>query len=188
MKVEREVYAYEVADGTMYVLIHQAKRKIETDWENGNQKVEKIFPRVMIATDLEFKAEVDLGYVKIRGRKYATEHTYERLDDGQGKLDRHGIVMRWTTDHTHYNRGYRNDRGKQIEFDAKAYGTLRDLEVEVLRRFEKEHPEWKTESTRLLFEWERDNHATKARDLRKRAEGHDTEAAKWQARIDELTA
>jgi hypothetical protein len=188
MKVDREVYEYEIADGKMFVLIQQAKQKIETDWENGNQKVERIIPRVMIATDLEFKAEVDLGYVKIRGRKYASEHTYERLDDDHGKLDRHGIVMRWTADYTHYNRGYRNDRGKQIDFEAKAYGTLRGLEVEALKRFEAEHSEWKTESTRLLFQWERDNHAGKARDLRKRAEDSDAEAAKWQARLDELTA
>lgn len=188
MKVEREVAEYEIADGTMYVTIIQAKRKIETDWETGNRNVEKILPRVMIATDLEFQADVEKGYVKIRGRKYGVENTYERLDDSQGKLDRHGIVMRWTTDTTHYNRGYRNDRGKQIDFDAKAYGTLRDLEIQVLRTFEQDHPEWQTESTRLLFEWERDQHAGKSRDLRKQAEENDAQAAKWQARIDELTA
>jgi hypothetical protein len=188
MKVEREVHDFEVSDGTMYVLIIQAKRKIDTDWENGNRKIERLIPRVMIATDTDFKAEVDKGYVKIRGRKYATEHTYERLDDDHGKLDRHGIVMRWTADYTHYNRGYRNDRGKQVEFDAKAYGTLRGLEVEVLKQFEQEHPDWKTESIRLLFEYERDNHASKARDLRSKADDHEADAAKWQARIDELTA
>ncbi|MCX5236213.1 hypothetical protein OG824_13480 [Streptomyces prunicolor] len=188
MKVEREVYEYEIADGKMFVLIHQAKRNIVTDWQNGNQKVEKILPRVMIGTDLKFQGLVDEGHVKVRGRRYTTQHTYERLDDSQGKLDRHGIVMRWTTDTTHYNRGYRNDRGKQIEYDAKAHGTLRDLEVEVLKRFEKEHPEWKTESIRALFEWERDNHASRARDLRRQAEEQEAAAAKWQARIDEMTA
>ncbi|MFE9254058.1 hypothetical protein [Streptomyces sp. NPDC006879] len=181
MKIEREAYEYEIGDGTMYVVIVSAHR--EHDWRRN----EVIQPRVLIGTDPEFKAETELGHVKIRGRKYAVEHTYKRLPDNEGRLTQHGVTMQWTTDTRTYNRGFRNDKGKQIDWDSKAHGVLTEWEIEVLRRFEEDVPDWQTQSI-LRFEQERDGHDSNARRLREQVAKEEIEAAKWQARIDELTA
>ncbi|MFE7463081.1 hypothetical protein ACFU6R_03115 [Streptomyces sp. NPDC057499] len=184
MKIEREAYEIETEAGSFYITVVSAEH--DTVYDHKNEQVEQITPRVWISTDREFKGEPELGSVKIRGRKYSTEYTYKRLPDDEGRLSLHGIVMKWTTDSKTWNRGRRNDKGRQLDYDAKAYGTLRHLEVEALNRFESEHPTWKTESFRRLFEYERDAHASQAATLRGEAEEKDATAAKWQARLDEL--
>ncbi|MGW4158721.1 hypothetical protein [Streptomyces sp. NPDC004788] len=189
MKIEREAYEYEVEGGTLYVTVEMAKRKTEVDWKNDErQTIETLIPRVRISSDPKFRSEVEHGFLKVRGRKYTTEYTYDRLPDGQGHLDRHGLTMNWSTDVANYSRGRRNDKGKQLDYETVTYGVLAKLEVATLKRFEAEHPDWKTESIRLRFEWERDSHDVKAKQLQERAEKEQAEASRWQKRIDELAA
>ncbi|MGW1040015.1 hypothetical protein [Streptomyces sp. NPDC002547] len=187
---ERTTYDYEIADGKVYIQILAAERRTyhqHDDKQGGSVQVEEIQPRVWISTDPEFKADTELGFVKLRGRKYGIEYMVKRLDDSRGHLDRHGLTMRWQEESS-YRGGYRNDRGSQVSYDAKAWGALREIEHQALNRFEKEHPEWQMESTLRLFTQQRDSHLDKAERLRKEASGEDRKAADWQKRIDALTA
>jgi hypothetical protein len=184
---ERETFEYKIADGKVYIQIRQAERRTYTDYSSGKgDEKEEIQPRVWISTDPEFKADTDLGYVKVRGRKYAIEHTVKRLPDGEARLGRIGITH-WQSE-TSYRGGYRNDRGGPVSYEAKAYDSLHEIEREALDRFHEEHPEWVTESARLYFEYEVDRHRSKAKRLRQEAHTNEGKANDWQKRIDELAA
>ncbi|KPC89287.1 hypothetical protein ADL35_02280 [Streptomyces sp. NRRL WC-3753] len=185
MKIERDAHEIKTEAGTFYVLVQSAERGSHYDFDK-KVTVEDITPRVWISTDPEFKGDVEKGHVKIRGRKYSTEYTYKRLPDNQGRLDRHGIVMKWTTDVRTWNGGRRNDKGRQLDYETKAYGVLSEWEVEALNAFETAHPNWQTESVLRLFEYERNRETERAESLRREASAHEIEAQKWQVRIDDL--
>ncbi|WP_438470746.1 hypothetical protein [Streptomyces asiaticus] len=181
-------FEYEIADGKVYIRILMAERKVSQRWD-GEDCVhhEDIQGRVRISTDPEWQADTELGYVKVRGRKYGIEHIVKRIPEEYVKPDRLGREQRWQTESS-YRSGYRNDRGSQVSYQAKAWDSLRDIETEALELFEKHNPDWAKTSTRKLFEYERNDHTTKAARLRKEAEENDRKAAEWQARIDELGA
>ncbi|MGW7434700.1 hypothetical protein [Streptomyces sp. NPDC054849] len=188
MSDEQIIHTVEIADGTIHIKVLMAERKTYTNWDgNERREVEELQARAWVSTDPEFKSDTDLGFVKIRGRKYAIEHVIKRLPEGRGYLDRHGIAMKWQSEAS-YRGGYRNDRGSQVSYDAKAYGQLGEIEREALNQFEKDNPMWITDSIRLLFEYERNHLEGKAKRKRDEAKQHEAEAAKWQARIDELLA
>lgn len=185
MKIEREAYEIDTQAGTFYATVVSAERDTRYDYPKDD-RIEVLTPRVWLSTDPEFKGEVERGHVKIRGRKYTTEYTYKRLAEDTVNKDRHGQPLKWSVDHKTYNRGRRNDRGRQVDYEAKAYRTLDDLEMEALAKFEQEHPNWKVESILRLFEYERNRHAEQAESLRGEAAAKEVEAAKWQVRIDDL--
>ncbi|MFF3249707.1 hypothetical protein ACFYWP_01535 [Actinacidiphila glaucinigra] len=188
MQTERELYEVEIADTELYITILAAEIKTYSQWDGRESvQVEEIVPRLWVSTDPKFKGEVDLGYVKVRGRKYGIEYMVKRLPDNRGHLDRHGIAMRWQEESS-YRGGYRNDRGSQVSYDAKAWGTLREIEHQALDLFEKQHPEWQAESKRRKFEYERQSHLDKAERLRLEIGGLNAAANSWQKRIDELAA
>ncbi|USH44987.1 hypothetical protein SEA_GREENWEASEL_70 [Streptomyces phage GreenWeasel] len=187
MKIEREAYEIETQAGTFYATVVTAELDSVYDYDK-NERIETLVPRVWLSTDPEFKGDVERGHVKIRGRKYTSEYTYKRLVESPVNRGRDGQPLKWSADHKTYNRGRRNEKGQQVDFQAKAYSTLGDLEAEALAKFEQEHPNWKGESIRLRFEYERNHANERAERLHREAAALEVEAAKWQARIDELAA
>lgn len=179
---EHTTHKVETEAGTFYVRILAAKRG--TYYQDG-QTVEEITPRARISTDPTFESDVELGYVKIRGRKYSIEHTVKRMRGWE--TEHESREPYWQTE-TGYRSGYRNDKGNLVSYEAKAYGQLRDMESAALDRFVEEHSDWVRESTRRLFEQERNHLLSKAETARQEAAKHEIEASKWQARIDELVA
>lgn len=179
---ERETRKVETEAGTFYVRVLAAERK--TYYSDGQNR-EEIQPRAWVSTDPKFESNVELGYVKIRGRKYSVEHTVKRVPGWSGEHESREPY--WQTEPS-YRGGYRNDKRGPVSYDAKAYGLLRDMESAALDRFAEEHPDWARESTRLLFERERDNHLSKKRRLELEADQEDIEAARWQKRLDDLLA
>ncbi|MCY0933658.1 hypothetical protein [Streptomyces sp. H34-S4] len=175
------------ADTTFYLRILHAERKTYGGGYRGEKATEEICGRVQISTDPQWKADTDLGFVKVRGRKYAIEHIQKRTVEGESRLTRSGIFSNWDYE-PGYLGGYRNDRGGQVDYSAKAWDSLKEIERDVLDQFEKENPDWQTTSIRQLFEYERDHLLSKAE--RKRKDAHEAErlAATWQARLDELAA
>lgn len=169
-----------VAAGTFYVRVLPAER---TNYYHDGEYVEEIQPRVQISTDPEFKADTDLGHVKIRGRKYAIEHVMKRVlyfIDG-------AMTPTWTSETSHRG-GYRNDKGQKVSLEAKAWDVLHQAEKDAIEFFTVTHPEFERESTRLLFERERDNHLSRKRHLELEADQEDIQAARWQKRLDDLLA
>jgi hypothetical protein len=182
VKVEREGYEVETGSGKFYVQILDAKRKTYISLA-GDQSVptEEITGRVWVATDPEFKGEVGLGFVTIRGRKYTIEHIVHRVALAHGRTDP------WHTESS-WRGGYRNEKGQQVSYDTASYGVLGGYLREALDKFHQEHPEWEKESIRLLFERKRNSHASKARELVLEADQEDIKAAQWQKRLDDLLA
>ncbi|WP_406409637.1 hypothetical protein OG923_12530 [Streptomyces halstedii] len=181
---QRETHEYEIAEGKFHVRILAAQRKMRSV-HNGwtNERVEELRARVQIATDPGFEGRVTHGFVKVRGRKYAAEHTVIRLG-ADGYL---GQPQTWDREPT-YGGGTRNEQGQGMSYETKAYDSMRELEFEVLDRFEKDNPDWARESHRLLFARHRDNKKSEAKRLRLEATNADREAREWQKRIDDLNA
>ncbi|MEU0120654.1 hypothetical protein ABZ114_02985 [Streptomyces albidoflavus] len=183
---QRETYEYEAADGRVFVRILAAERKTYTTYSGvKSEKVEELRGRVQVATDAEFEGRVSHGFVKVRGRKYATEHTVARF--GPNALDHLGQPRTWDREPT-WRGGARNELGRQVSYEAKAYDAIREIEFAALDRFEKDNPDWARESYRLLFERERGSKEREAKRLRQEAATADRMARDWQKRIDELAA
>ncbi|WP_405799504.1 hypothetical protein [Streptomyces sp. NBC_01506] len=179
-------FEYEIAGGKIYLRVLMAERRKIEKWDGDvSLPAEEILPRVHLGTDPEWKGEVALGFVKVRGRKYSIEQISKRLPEAQAR--RRGGASHWTYE-TSYVGGYRNDRGRKVDYSAKAWGSLGEIEREVLDRFHEEHSEWVKNSTRKLFEYKRDSLTREAKSKRAEADKDDAAAAKWQARIDELDA
>ncbi|MEU9057859.1 hypothetical protein AB0D13_02900 [Streptomyces sp. NPDC048430] len=177
-------YAYEIAEGRIYIKIMTAQRKMRNTHDGWtNRQVEELRARVQIATDPEFEGRVTHGFVKVRGRKYAAEHTVIRLGP-EGYL---GQPRTWDRVPT-YGGGTRNELGRPVSYEQKAYDAIQQIEFEALDRFEKDHPDWARESYRRLFARNRDSKTNDAKNLRQQATSADREAREWQKRIDELTA
>lgn len=175
---ERKTYEIETEAGKFYIQVFAANRRTYAPWNGGaSHTVEDINGRVRLSTDPQFEGKVSLGHIKIRGRKYTIEHFLTWSPESQG----------WANE-SQWRGPYCNDKDQQISHNAKAWDTLYDLEREALAKFAQEYPEWERESTRLLFESERDSYQRKAAAARKEAAEHDAAAAKWQARIDQLAA
>ncbi|MGW3323908.1 hypothetical protein [Streptomyces virginiae] len=175
-------FEIEIEGTKVYLRILTAARKIE---RHDGQRVEQILGRVQISTDRDWEGNTDLGFRKVRGRKYAIESTMQRLPENQLSLRLHGsTISRWTSET--YVSGYRNDKGQYVKYDAQAYDSLAEFENDVLTQFEKDHPDWQTTSARRLFEVERDRQTREARRLRSEADETDAKAAEWQKRIDDL--
>jgi hypothetical protein len=188
MKVEREVHEVEVSAGKLYVMVLSAERRTYGGGWRGETSTEEIKGRVWLATDPEFKGDVELGYVKVRGRKYTIEHPIQRLPEGQARINHEtGITWRWNSESS-YMGGFRNDKHQQVSFQSKAWDSLGAIEREALDKFAEEHPEWEQESSRLLFERERDHFIDKARKLTVEADQADIQAALWQKRIDDMAS
>ncbi|QWQ42120.1 hypothetical protein KME66_14705 [Streptomyces sp. YPW6] len=181
---QREPYKYEIADGEFHIKILAAQRKMRSH-HNGwtTERVEELRARVQIATDPEFEGRVTHGFVKVRGRKYAAEHTVIRLGP-EGYL---GQPQTWDRAPT-YGGGTRNELGRTVPYEQKAYDAIWKIEFEVLDRFEKDYPDWARESYRRLFARNRDNKTGDAKNLRQQASNADREAREWQKRIDDLNA
>ncbi|MFJ7414662.1 hypothetical protein ACIQWZ_28260 [Streptomyces sp. NPDC098077] len=177
-----EPYEYEIADGKFHIKILAAQRKTRPH-HNGwtTEMVEEIRARVQMATDPDFEGRVSHGFVKVRGRKYAAEHTVIRLGP-EGYL---GQPQTWDREAT-YGSGTRNELGRGVSYEQKAYDAIREMEFEVLDRFEKDNPDWARESYRRLFERNRDNKTGEAKTLRQQATNADRKAREWQKRIDAL--
>lgn len=174
------------ADTTFYLRILMAERKTYGGGWRGEKVTEEIGGRVQISTDPDWKGDTDLGFVKVRGRKYGIEHVMKRLPEDQLRLRLNGgRISRWTSE-TSYSGGYRNDQGQGVKYEAKAYDSLFEIEKAVLTQFEKDNPDWQRVSIRRLFESERNHQNGKAQKLRSEAEDADTKAAEWQKRIDGL--
>ncbi|MFE3589435.1 hypothetical protein ACFXOY_18205 [Streptomyces niveus] len=179
-------FEYEIAGGKIYLRVLMATRRTFQRWDgDASFPAEEIKPRVLASTDPEWKGSVDLGFVKVRGRMYAIEQISMRL--GEAETRRRGGASHWTHETT-YVGGYLNDRGGKVSYQAKAWSSLEAIEREVLDRFHDERPEWVKDSTRKLFEYERNHLTGKAKSKRAEADKDDAAAAKWQARIDELDA
>ncbi|MFF7252426.1 hypothetical protein [Streptomyces microflavus] len=182
---QRETYEYEIADGKVYIQIRQAERRTYSQF-NGrtSSPAEEIQGRVWVSTDPQFEGDTNLGFVKVRGRKYAIEHVVKRLRNGEGRLSlsEQRLTMHWSSESS-YRGGYRNDQGGRVKYEAKAYDALGVIEREALDRFETEHPDWQLDSARYLFEYERDLALRKARSLREEAAGLEHIAREWEARI-----
>ncbi|MGW6600573.1 hypothetical protein [Streptomyces sp. NPDC055036] len=189
MSGEREIYEYEVGGGKIYLRIQPAELKTYGNGWDGKAVSEEIRPRVEISTDAEFKGEVGAGFVKVQGRKYTFHNLFLRLPEGEGRLDMYGggITMKWGVVIGAYD-GYRNEKGGQISRKTKAYGELRSLVFQALNRFEKDHPQWQTESVRRAFEYKRNASYDKAAEAQEKAGKAGRAAAEWQARIDALDA
>ncbi|MDX3525099.1 hypothetical protein P1P75_01200 [Streptomyces sp. ID05-39B] len=190
MSDERETYEYEAAGGKLYLRIETAERRTYNSYSetDGRLWVEELQPRVYVVTDPEFKGDVSLGFVKVRGRKYTIERMIKRLQHPTTFRRGSEEVTHWTYETASYWGGFRNDRSQRVNYDAKAWGSLTDIEHEVLDRFHEEHPEWVTESIGRLFTYERDSHASKAEALRKEAVAEDRKAAEWGERLSQLGA
>ncbi|MEU5403739.1 hypothetical protein ABZ348_31145 [Streptomyces sp. NPDC005963] len=181
---ESTVYEYDTAGGKLYIKVRPAERRTYTDYSSDRGGPgEQIQPRLEIGTDPEFKAEVERGFVKVRGRKYATQNLVKYLPNSLG-AQRGGSP--WSRESS-YSGGFRNDRGGQVAYQAKAWDSLREIERDVLDRFHEEHPEWEVESARLYFAYEVSDHLYKAQRLRGEADENERKANEWQARLDELT-
>ncbi|MGW6600575.1 hypothetical protein [Streptomyces sp. NPDC055036] len=179
---EEPEFEYEIAGGKVYIRVLMAERKVFQRWDgDASLPAEEIQPRVHVSTDPEWKGNVDLGFVKVRGRKYGIEQISKRLPD----TDRPDSDDRWSHERSYFG-GYRNDRGGSVDYRAKAWDSLEGIEREALDRFHEERPKWVKDSTRKLFEYERNHLTSEAKAKRKEADEADEKAAKWQARIDEL--
>ncbi|QPB09894.1 hypothetical protein KGG73_gp60 [Streptomyces phage Sentinel] len=190
MKIEREVREIETEAGKFYIMVLAAQRKTYSHWDRDADRTipsEDLIPRVWLATDPQLDGKAELGAIKIRGRKYTIDHQLARLPKGRGYLTEGRFEFNWSSESS-YGGPYRNEQRKTLEFRTKTYDVLYDLEREALDKFAKDYPEWETESIRLLFERERDNHAAKSRQLLVEADQHDIKAAQWQKRIDDLAA
>lgn len=179
---EHETHKVETEAGTFYVRVLAGERKT---YYSGGEHREEIQPRAWISTDPEFESNVELGYVKIRGRKYSIEHTVKRMP---GWSNEHETREPYWQTESSYRGGYRNDKRGPVSYEAKAYSQLREMESAALDRFAEEHPDWARESARRLFERERDHLLSKAETARREAARHEIEAADWQVRIDQLAA
>ncbi|AUG87257.1 hypothetical protein KGG77_gp11 [Streptomyces phage Omar] len=179
---EYETHKVETEAGTFYVRVLAAERKT---YYSGGAHREEIQPRAWISTDPEFESNVELGHVKIRGRKYSVEHMVKRMPGWSNEYETREPY--WQTESS-YRGGYRNDKRGPVSYEAKAYDQLRGMESAALDRFAEQHPDWVRESTRRLFEQERDNHLRKKRSLELEADHEDIEAARWQKRLDDLLA
>jgi hypothetical protein len=178
MIVTREAHEVETQAGKLYVQILAAELTTTNRWSDEERdyvRTEEVKPRAWVATDPQFKGEVELGHLVIRGRKYTIDHQL-RWSEGS-----------WSNEST-YGGPYWNEKGKQVDFRAKIWDTLYDLEREALAQFAEEHPDWATESLRQRLEWHRNHDLGEAKRLAKEAAEAETSAAKWQQRIDELTA
>ncbi|MFB8351022.1 hypothetical protein [Streptomyces niveus] len=185
MSEGQKVYEYETEGGKLYIRILSAELKTYGSGWNGKPVSEELRPRVEIATDSEFQAHVNKGFVMLRGRKYAIGDTVRRLPEGEGRLDDHGFTKGWYREPAYF-AGFRNGVGAKVNRETKAYGALRELEFEALNRFEEDHPDWQAESIRILFEFRRDFQRDKAKEARAKAAKAIREADEWQARIDQL--
>ncbi|MEV5330833.1 hypothetical protein [Streptomyces werraensis] len=172
--------SFETVAGTFYARPLSAERRT---YYSGGEYVEEIQPRVWLATDPEFKADTDLGHLKIRGRKYAIANVMKLSDVWTGER----MEKRWQSEAS-YGGGFRNDKGQKVGYDTKAYDALRQAELDAIELYAVTFPEWERESARLLFERERDHHLSKKRNLLQDANREDVEAARWQKRLDDLLA
>ncbi|MEX1655544.1 hypothetical protein ABZ960_20580 [Streptomyces pseudovenezuelae] len=183
---EYETHEVETEAGKFYIRILAAERRTYGGGWRGENATEEIKGRVWLSTDPEFKGDAELGHIKIRGRKYTIDHFLQKFPKGQGRLDEGKFEFNWSGE-TSFGGPYRNEKGQQVNRDAKAYDTLHDLEREALDKFAKDHPDWEKESTLRLFRQTRDNHLSKKRSLELEADQEDIKAALWQKRIDDLT-
>ncbi|MFJ6183736.1 hypothetical protein [Streptomyces sp. NPDC092295] len=185
--MDKPDFEYEIANGKLYLRVLMAERRVFQRWDGDvSLPVEEMRPRVYVSTDPEWQGNVDLGFVKVRGRKYTIEQISKRMPEAEIR-HRTGDTSYWTHESS-YLGGYRNDRGGRVTYQAKAWDSLGAIEREVLDRFHEEHPEWVKDSTRKLFEYERNHLTSEAKTKRKEADEADEKAAKWQARIDQLGA
>ncbi|MEU9795036.1 hypothetical protein AB0E27_31330 [Streptomyces sparsogenes] len=189
MNNEFETHEIETDAGKFYVRILAAERQTFSSFNRDTGEstpTEEIQGRVWLATDPEFKGDVDLGHVKIRGRKYTIEHLSTRLSKGRLHA-RRGVILHWSAERS-YRGGYRNDRGTQVDYHLKAWDVLQEMEEAALDKFEQEHPEWQRESTLRLFERERNHHLNNKQRRERQVAEEAAKAAEWQKRIDELEA
>lgn len=166
--------------GVLYVQILPAERR---SYYLGGREVEELQPRLRVGTDPEFKADAELGHVKIRGRKYAIEHVVKRTTYYTDA----GAIKAWRSEAS-YRGGFRNDKGQRVGYETKARDVLAKTQEDVIEFFTATHPEYERESTRLLLERDRDNHLAQKRRLELEADQHDIEAAQLQKQIDDLLA
>lgn len=181
MDNDRKTYEVEVEGDKFYIQILAAERKTYGSGWRGDGETEVITGRVRVATDAKFEGRVGNGLVKVRGRAYAMEHTVSVASEAQVRYS----GDKWSNEPT-YRGGYRNDKNQQVKYEAKAYGVLRTMEHVALDKFDEENPDWERESTRLLFERERDNHRHTAALRRDEAAAEDRKAAVWTDRLNEL--
>ncbi|MFE4451448.1 hypothetical protein [Streptomyces sp. NPDC056796] len=182
-----QIFEYEIADGKLFVQILAADRELHGGDYYGNGATEEIKGRVHVSTSAEFKSETGLGFVKVRGRKYGMELTLTRRPQAQVREDYRGRLISWDKDRS-YTGDYRSDRGRQVEYSAKAHNALDVIRDEVLAKFEADRPDWVKESTLLLFKRERDNREYKARQLQAEALEEQRKAESWGERVLALAA
>lgn len=179
---EQKTYEVETESGKFYIRIMAAERKTYSRFD-GDTRVpgEDLNGRLWISTDPDFNGEVEGGHVKIRGRKYAIEQFAQRLPESAH------YPSRWSSESS-IQGGFRNDQGRKVKYEAKAYDVLGDIRDQVLDKFAAENPDWQRESARRLFRREAEHHRYKADSHRRDAAAEDRKAAEWQARIDGLDA
>ncbi|MGW8630583.1 hypothetical protein [Streptomyces sp. NPDC055793] len=178
---EHTTHTVETETGTYYIRIVAAERKTFSVYDGEASKPgEDLIPRIWISTDPDFEGDVDNGYVKIRGRKYAIEQFIQRLPANTT------YPTRWSSEPS-YRGGFRNDQGRKVKYEAKAYDTLGDMRDAALKQFAAQNPTWERESIARLFRRETEHHQYKANNLRKEAAAEDRQAAEWQARLDEVS-
>lgn len=182
-----EIFKYDIADGAIYIKILAADRKLHGGDYYGNGATEELKGRVYVSTSAEFKSDTELGFVKVRGRKYAMELTLARRPQKQVCEDYRGRLILWDKDRS-YTGDYRSEAKRQVDYSAKAYNALDLIRDEALALFEKDHPDWVKESTLLLFKSERDHHEHKARGLQKEAQEEQSKAESWGERVLALAA
>ncbi|MEU9605432.1 hypothetical protein [Streptomyces sp. NPDC048057] len=167
----------ETENGAFYVRVLAAERRTFSRHVMGRSEPgEELRPRVWLATDPEFKQEFELGYVKVRGRKYVIEEMLALVNGPSGR--------QWQREPT-YGGSFRSER-KQVEYRAPTFNVLREYVHGALAKFAEAHPKWERESVHRLFRCERNRKLSEAVRLRAEAEAAEKKAAGWQERIDEL--
>lgn len=165
-------FPHERAEGTVYVTV------LPADTDNPREQVARA--RVQVHTDPDPTSGEPHGFVKIRGRSYRIDKSFQRFPDDAGP-DLDGNERVWSPEPSNgYREGFRNDDLVRIGRDTRAHDRLEVIVAEVLAMFDQSQPGWQRESVRQALLAVRRGHEDDAERARKSLE----EAMSAMADID----
>lgn len=101
--------------------------------------------RTFSGTHVKHRVEVT-GEITVRKRTYTLTQVYFRLNPEPEPGDRRSP---WARDFDAGSPGWRTDNGAPVSWRTVTYDHLNKIaEVDVLTRFEQQHPQWRSESRR----------------------------------------
>lgn len=173
-------FGFDVSQGTVYVTIVDA----DTDGRRAYADGWLGQPRVRVHTDPQPTVNGPHGFLKLRGRGYRIDKTFQRLPDDAGE-DLDGNPRIWQVEPSNgYQEGYRNEHLVRVGRDAKAWDQLDEIVYAVLDRFENSQPDWRRESVRQAWLDLRQRH----QDIAEEASKTLRKAAETIAEIDKKLA